>query len=106
MSACPNTKWKSTSSKKSLFSHKGDRVGVASIRSKDLIKTFLQCEESKIDLPRAKFVVGLDHLCDQAINLIGKTMIPLSHQLESPEKERLRMFASGGWVGWVGSCIC
>jgi hypothetical protein len=56
-----------------------DGVVVASIsKSKDLIKTRIQCEETKIDLPWAIFIVGSHHLCDQAINLSGKTMIPLS----------------------------
>jgi hypothetical protein len=62
----------------SLFPHMGDGVVDASMRRKDLVEARMQGEETKIDLPWAKFVVGSDHLCDQAINLSGKTMISLS----------------------------
>jgi hypothetical protein len=77
-STCTNTKWKSTSSKKFLLPHMGDGVDIASVRSKNLIKARMQHEETKINLPWAKLIVGSDHLCNQAINLIGEAMIILS----------------------------
>jgi hypothetical protein len=67
----------------------GGGVGVASIRSKNLIKARMQHEKTKIDVLCAKLVVGSDHLCDQAINLFGKAMVPLS-SLESPEKGKIK----------------
>jgi hypothetical protein len=72
-----NANWQSSGSKKPFLPNVRDFGVIVTVGQNNLLKTRLQGEKSKINLPGWKFFLRTGHLSDQAVNFRSKTIMPL-----------------------------